>query len=163
MLRSTSTALGYLDTAKRRIDGRPLVTDHADHQVEVLEAAQPDGESDRDARLLVRADAGAAPERQARRRRRGHGEETAGDPDPGARAERGHARDAGAAGGGGEPRGSRAPGARAQGPGAAAAPGARHAGAAARRAAGEADRLAAPARGEDRVLPLAEGSDQGSV
>src|SRR5512135_3592194 len=120
MLRSTSiTALGYLDTAKRRIDGRALVADHAHHQVEVLEAAEPDGEPDGDARLLVRADAAAAPERQARRRRRGHGEEAAGDPDPGARAERRQAGDAGAAGCRGQPRGSRAPGARAQGVGAA--------------------------------------------
>ncbi len=105
----------------------------ADRQGEVLEAAQPGGESDRDARLLVRADARAAPERQARRRRRRHCEEAARAPDAEARAERRQARDAGAPGSRCESRRSRAAGARAQGGRAAAAPGTRRAGAAARR------------------------------
>ena len=57
----------------------------------------------------------AAPERQARRRRRRHREEAARAPDRRARAERRQARDAGAPGARREPRGSRAAGARAQG------------------------------------------------
>ena len=136
---------------------------HVDFQVEGLARARPRREPDRDAGLLVRADDPAAPEREARRRRRRHGEEAARAADAVDRAERRQARDAGAPGRRREPRGSRAAGARAQGGGAAAASGARHAGAAAPEPAGRADRLAAAARGEDRVVPLREGSHQGAV
>ena len=52
----------------------------ADHQVEVLAAARPGREPGRDARLLLRGAAAAAPERQARHRRRRDRQETARDP-----------------------------------------------------------------------------------
>ena len=85
-----------------------------DHQGEVLEAARPRREPDRDARLFVRAAVAAAPERQARHRGRRHVEEAARDADSSS-SRAGQARDAGAPGAGGGPRGSRAAGARAQG------------------------------------------------
>src|SRR6266516_1251141 len=163
MLRSINMGGTLTGTATRRTDGRLDVTNLDDRQGEVLEAARPGGEPDGDARLLLREAAGAAPEREARRRRRRHGEEAARAPDDPARAERGQARHAGPPGARRGPRGSRAAGARAQGRGAAAAAGARPAGEGTRGAAGEARRLREAAAGEDRGVPLAEGSDQGAV
>ena len=148
---------------KRRTNGRSDVTRVADRESEVLEAAQPGGEPDRDARLLLRADADAAPERQARRRRCRHGEETARDPDAEGRAERRQARDPGATGARRQPRGSRTPGAREEGRGAAAAPGARRPGQAAPDPAGQPHRRAADARDAHRGVPLAEGSSESAV
>src|SRR5689334_18585159 len=98
----------------RRTDGRPDATREPDREGEDLEAAQQGGEPDRDARLFVRAAASALAERQARHRGRRHLQEAAADADGAAGAERREARDPGAAGAGGEPRGSRAAGARAQ-------------------------------------------------
>src|SRR5438132_13545603 len=129
-------------------------------QGEVLEAARPRRGSERDARLLVRAAAPAAPEREARGRGRRHGEEAAPDADGAARAERGQARHAGAPGARLRPGGSGATGTRAEVRSPAAAPGARPAGAAARGPAGEAGREREATAGEDRGLPLAEGGHQ---
>src|SRR5438552_6776441 len=139
---SMSTAVTLPGTPTRRTDGRSDGTHVPDHQGEILEAAQPGREPHRDARLLLRADAPAAPERQAGRRRRRDREEEARDPDAADRAERREARDAGAPGRRGRTRGPRAAGARAQGGGPDAAPGARPAGAAVGRPAGEARLLA---------------------
>src|SRR5437870_11978786 len=149
---STSGTL-TVEPTTRRTDGRPDATREPDREGENLEAAQPGGESDRNARLLLRAAAAAPAERQARGRRRRHLEEAAPDADGPARAERGQARDAGTAGARREPRGPRAPGARAQGGRPAAAAGTRPADPAARGAAGEARLLRAAAAGEDRGLP----------
>src|SRR5919197_2559572 len=105
MLRSVSTA-GRLPTKRpRRIDGRPDVPRVTRRQVEALEAARPRREPDRDARLLVREAARAAPERQARRGRRRPGEEADPDAERDARAERRQARDAGPPGARGGTRG----------------------------------------------------------
>src|SRR4029453_13993867 len=126
-------------------NGRADATDDDDHQGEVLEAAQPGGKALRDPRLLVRAAARAAPEREGGRRRRRHGQEAppAANADP--RAERRQARHAGAPGARAGARGSRPPGTRAQVWGAAAASGARRADQAARDAAGETRRERATA------------------
>src|ERR1700747_886014 len=97
MFLSTSTG-GY---ATRH--GRTHVAPGAHHQGEVLEAPEPGGEPDRDAGLLLRADARAAAERQAGGRRRRHREEAARTAAAEARAERRQARDAGAPGRGREP------------------------------------------------------------
>src|SRR5262245_2949682 len=145
------------------MNGRPDVTSVARREVEVLEASRPRRESRGDSRLLVREAARAAPERQARHRRRGDGEEAAGAPGAAATAEPGEARLPG-------PRrtcgGSRGP--RAAGPGAevrlaAAAAGARPADSAAPAAAGEARRKREGALGEGRGVPDAEGDDQGAI
>src|SRR5438874_10224057 len=152
MFRSISTG-GTLDVNTiRRTDGRLDVTGVDGDQGEVLEAARPRREPHRDARLLVRADAPAAPECQARRRGRRHSQEAARTPDNAARAERRQARDAGAPGAHRRPRGSRPAGARAEGRRPAAAPGPRRAGARARWPAGEARRVAATAAVEDRGI-----------
>src|SRR4051812_8901064 len=163
MLRSSSIDGTLTAKTIRRTDGRLDATGLDGDQGEVFEGPRPGRESHRDARLLVRADAGAAPERQARRRRRRHGQEAARAPDDAARAERRQARDAGPPGARSRPRGSRAPGARAEGGRPATAPGSRRPGEAAAVATGEARRLAAAAADEDRGVPLAEGSDQGAV
>src|SRR5204863_9589648 len=76
MLRSTSTGGRLITESTRRADGRADATNDDADQGEVVEAARSCGEADRDPRLLLRATARAAPERQARRRRRGHGQET---------------------------------------------------------------------------------------
>src|SRR6266566_597156 len=164
MLLSTITA-GTLPprSATRRANGRSDATDDDNHQGEVLEAAEPGGEAFRDPRLLVRAAARAAPEREAGSRRRRHGQEAAAAADADPRAERRQARHAGPPGALAEPRGSRPPGTRAQVRGAAAAPGARRADQAARSSAGEARRERATALDTGRGLPLREGSDQGAV
>src|SRR5438270_46131 len=133
MLRATSTGARLPpESATWRFDARPDVTRLDDRQGEVLEAARPRRGSRRDPRLLVRAAAPAAPEREARRRGRRHGEEAPPNADGAARTERRQAGDAGAAGPGRGPRGPRAAGARAEVGRAAAAPGARPAGARAR-------------------------------
>src|SRR5579884_1259631 len=163
MLRWTSTGCTLVLNSIRRTDGRLDVPRVVDRQGEVLEAAEPRREPDGDSRLLVRADARAAAEREARRRGRRDGEEAARAPDDAARAERRQARDAGAAGGRRRARGSRAAGAAEEGGGPAAAAGARRAGEAARGPAAEADRVAAVARDAHRGVPVAEGSDQGAV
>src|SRR5436190_9492849 len=164
MLRATSTAVRYRHICdEEELNGGSLVPDDDDHQVEVVGDAEPRGEPEPDARLLVREAARVAAERQARDRRRRHGEEATTAPDPAARAERRQARDPGAPGARSEPRRSRARGARAQVRNATAAPAARRAGAAARRPAAEARRERAGALGQDRAVPLAEGSDQSSV
>src|SRR5689334_6911970 len=132
MLRSTSTAVRYPDTSdEEELDG-PAVPNRRDHQGEVECAAEPRREPERDARLLIRAPTRVAAERQARHRRRGHGEEAAADPDPAARAKRRPARHAGAPGARRRTRGSRPSGARAQVGDPAAAAGPRYAGDAAR-------------------------------
>src|SRR5438034_553374 len=77
-------------------------------QGEVLEAARPRRESGGNVGLLVRAAARAAPERQARDRRRGDRQEATRVAGDAAAAERGQARCAGAPGSGSGPRGSRA-------------------------------------------------------
>src|SRR5205814_4668115 len=88
MLRSTITG-GTLDVeTTRRADGRADGADDEHHQGKVVEAARPHGETFRPARLLVREAARTAPERETRRRRRGHGEEAARASDADARAER---------------------------------------------------------------------------
>src|SRR5437764_3487301 len=124
MLRAMSTALRYPDTCdeEESRDGS-AVQSRRDRQGEVQRAAEPRREPAGNARLLLRAPAGVAPERQARRRRRGHGEEAAADPDPAARAERRQARYAGPAGRRRRPRGPRPPGPRAEVGDPAAAPG----------------------------------------
>src|SRR5512132_622114 len=144
-------------------NGRADATDDDDHQGEVLEAAQPGGKALRDSRLLVRAAARAAPEREAGRRRRRHGQEAspAANADP--RAERRQARHAGATGPRAGARGSRPPGTRAQVRGSAAASGARRPDQAARGAAGEARCERTTALDAGRGLPLREGSDEGAV
>src|SRR5437870_6998095 len=164
MLLSTITA-GTLPPriATRRANGRSDGTDDDDHQGEVLEAAQPGGEALRDARLLLRAAARAAPEREAGRRRRRHGQEASAAADADPRTERRQARHAGPPGALAGARRSRPPGTRAQVRGAAAAPGARRADQAARGSAGEARRERATALDAGRGLPLREGSDQGAV
>src|SRR3954452_15071963 len=96
--------------AHRRIDARPDVTRRDCDQGEVLEAARPRREPERDAGLLVRAPAAVAPEREARRRRRRHLQETARAADQDARAEPRQAGHAGPRGARPEPRGSRAAG-----------------------------------------------------
>src|SRR3954463_9638068 len=164
MLLSTITA-GTLPPriATRRANGRSDGTNDDDHQGEVLEAAQPGGEALRDTRLLVRAAARAAPEREAGRCRRGHGQEAAAVADSEPRTERRQARFAGPPGCLAGTRGSRPPGARTQVRGSAAAPGARRADQAARGAAGDARRERATALGTSRSIPLRKGSDQGAV
>src|SRR5512132_1597923 len=144
-------------------NGRADATDDDDHQDEVLEAAQPGGKALRDPRLLVRAAARAAPEREAGRRRRRHGQEAspAANADP--RAERPQARHAGATGPWAGARGSRPPGTRAKVRGAAAAPGARRADQATRGPAGEARCERATALHPRRGFPFRKGSDQGAV
>src|SRR4051812_34722587 len=114
MLLSTITA-GTLppQITTRRGNGRSDGTNDDDHQGEVLEAAQPCGEALRDTRLLVRAAARAAPEREAGRCRRGHGQEASAVADSDPRAERRQARFAGPPGCLAGTRGSRPPGARA--------------------------------------------------
>src|SRR3954452_24824889 len=126
MLRSTITA-GTLPAriATRRADGRVDATDDDGDQVEVLEAAEPCREAFRDARLFLRAPARTAAERQARSRRRGHGQEAPAAADPDAAAERRQARHPGAAGDGAGARGSGPSGARAQVRHSATAPGPR--------------------------------------
>src|SRR2546421_1422932 len=164
MLRSTITAARLTRrTATRRADGRVARTDDDSDQGEVLEAPEPSREAFRDARLLVRAAAGAAPEREARRRGRRYGEETARASNPAARAERRQARHAGTAGPRRRPRGSCARGAGAKVRGPAAAAGPRRSDQGARGAAGEARRQRAATVGARRVVPLREGSDQGAV
>src|SRR5207302_1941570 len=146
MLLSTITA-GTLPPriATRRANGRSDGTDDDDHQGEVLEAAQSGGKALRDARLLVRAAARAAPEREAGSRRRGHGQEASAAADPDPRAERRQARHAGAPGGLAGTRGPCQSGAGAQVRGPAATSGARRPDQAARGAAGEARRERATA------------------
>src|SRR2546423_1506963 len=164
MLRSTSTGARLPPkSATWRFDARPDVTRLDGRQGEVLEAARPRRGSRRDPRLLVRAAASAATEREARRRGRRDREEAPRDADAAARAERRQARDTGTPSGRGRSRGPRAPGARAEVRHPAAAPGARPAGAGTRGAAGEARREPEAAPGEDRGLPLAEGGHQGAV
>src|ERR687887_490163 len=114
MLRSISTAGTLPPKLRRRSDGRLDVPRVPRRQVEALEAARPRGEPDRDARLLVREAARAAPERQARRGRRRHGEEADPDAERDARAERRQARDAGPPGARGGARRPRPAGAGAQ-------------------------------------------------
>src|SRR6266568_4443536 len=115
MLRSTSTVARLAcRPATRRTNGRPDVTNHDDHQGEVLGPAEPRREPQRDARLLLREAAGVAAERQARDRRRRHGQEAARAADAAAPAERRQARDAGTPGGRREPGGPRAAGTRAE-------------------------------------------------
>ena len=105
MLRSTITvAVRYSRPETRRTDGRLDVARLHRGQGDALEAARPRGGSERHARLLVREAARAAAGREARRRRRGHGEEAAPAPGDPARAV-GEARGAGA--GGASPPGAR--------------------------------------------------------
>src|ERR687886_1871119 len=164
MLRSTITkARLTARTATRRADGRADGTDDDADQGEVLAAPEPCREAVGDARLLVRAPARAAPEREARGRRRGHGQEAAAAANAAARAERSEAGDPGAPGACGRPRGSRPAGARAEVRGSAAAAGPRRPGSGARAAAGEARRERAAAVGARRGLPVREGSHQGAV
>src|SRR3954453_17821222 len=163
MLRSRSTGGRLVAESTRRANGRSDRTDDNADQGEVFEAAQPRGKALRNARLLVRAAARAAPERQARSRRCGDGEEAAAAPDAVPRAERGQARHASAPGGFAGTRGSRSPGAGAEIRGAAAAAGARRTDQAAGSATAEARRKRATAIRAGRVLPLREGSNQGAV
>src|SRR5689334_20846471 len=164
MLRSTITA-GTLTArpATRRRNGEFVATDDDSDQGEVLEVPEPSREAVRDARLLVREAARAAPERQARRRGRGHLQEAAAAADAAARAERRQARHAGAPGArrGARRSGPRGPRAEVGSP--AAAAGSRRADQAARAAAGEARRERAAAVRARRVVPVGEGSDQGAV
>src|SRR5437588_13030203 len=85
MLLSTITA-GTLPPriATRRANGRSDGTNDDDHQGEVLEAAQSGREALRDTRLLIRAAARDAPEREAGHGRGGRGQEasTVADSDP---------------------------------------------------------------------------------
>src|SRR5215212_3673362 len=163
MLRSRSTGGRLIAEPTRRADGRPDGTDDDADQGEVLEAAEPRGEALGDARLLVRAPARAAPEREARSRRRGHRQETAPAPDADPRAERRQTRHTGAPGPVAGTRGSRPAGTGTKIRGSATAPGARHAGEAARSPAGEARRERTTTVRAGGVLPLREGSDEGSV
>src|SRR6266536_1395849 len=164
MLLSTITA-GTLPAriATRRANGRADGTNDDADQGEVVEAARPGGKALRDPRLLLRAAARAAPEREAWSRRRGHSQEASAAADADPRAERRQARHTGAPGALAGARGSRPPGAGAKIRSPAAAPGARRSGRAARGAAGEARRERAAAVGASRVLPLREGSDEGAV
>src|SRR5204862_4525698 len=114
MLRWTITGGTLNVETTRRADGRADAANDEHHQGEVVEAARPHGETFRAARLLVREAARTAPEREARRRRRGHVEEAARAPDADARAERRQAGHPGATGGRAGPCGSGAAGARAQ-------------------------------------------------
>src|SRR6266536_2971818 len=98
MLRSTITGGRLVAESTRRANGRADESDDDRDQGEVLEAAQPGREALRDARLLLRAPARAAPEREAGRRGRGHRQEAARDPDADPGAERRQARVAGAPG-----------------------------------------------------------------
>src|SRR3954469_7360847 len=86
MLRSSSIDGTLTAKTIRRTDGRLDATGLDGDQGEVFEGPRPGRKSHRDARLLVRADAGAAPERQARRRRRRHSQEAARPPDAAARS-----------------------------------------------------------------------------
>src|SRR5881394_3377402 len=138
MLRSTITGGTLNVETTRRADGRADGANDEHHQGEVVEAARSHGETFRAARLLVREAARTAPEREARRRRRGHGEEAARASDADARAERRQAGHPGAAGCRAGARGSCAAGARAQVRRSVAAPGARRPDQAARVTAGEA-------------------------
>src|SRR6476646_5933358 len=153
MLRSTITVARLDAPLPRRTNGRTDVTRVAGGEVEVLEAARPRRGSRRDPGLLLREAARAAAERQARDRRRRHGQEAARASGDAAAAEPGQARRAGARGAGGRPRGPRPAGAGAEVRPAAAAAVARRADHAARAAAGEADRERADALGQGRGLP----------
>src|SRR5437667_1632312 len=104
MLRATSTAVRYRHICdEEEPNGGSDVPDDDDHQGEVLRPLEPGREPERDARLLLREAARVTAERQARDRRRRHGEEAAPAPDRAARAERRQARDPGTPGAGGEP------------------------------------------------------------
>src|SRR5919197_6766861 len=154
MLRSTITGGTLIAQSTRRADGRADATDDEHHQGEVVEAARPRREALRTARLLVRAPARAAPERQAGCRRRGHGQEAPAAPDAVARAERRQARHTGPPGSLAGARGPCAAGARAQIGHPAAAAGPRRADQAARGAAGEPGRERAAAFLARRVVPV---------
>src|ERR1700730_5143446 len=141
MLRSISTLGTLTGNSTRRTDGRPDGTRFDSREGEILEAARPRGEPERDARLLLREAARAPAERQARCRRRRHREETSRAPDHAARAERRQARDPGAAGARRGTRRPRPPGAREEDGSPAAAARAGRAGHWPPEPAGEADRL----------------------
>src|SRR5437016_4714569 len=104
MLRATSTPIRYRGTCdEEERNGGIDVPDDDDHQGEVVGAAEPGREPERDTRLLLREAARVPAERQAGDRGRRHGEEAAPAPDHAARAERRQARNAGAPGARGEP------------------------------------------------------------
>ena len=146
-----------------RAHARPHESHDDDRQGEVEQASRPRRGSGRDARLLVRGAAPAAPERQARHRRPDDREEAARAAVHVDAEAVGQARRPGTRRAEGRPRGSRARGAHPQGGARRAARRADGAGPAARGAAAEADRGPEDAAGEGRVLPHAEGSDQGAV
>src|SRR6478736_3370951 len=100
MLRSISTVARLLAPTRGGVANGRLVGAHQDDlRSKDVEGTRPRGESDRDARLLLRAAAQPAAEREAGHRRRGHGEEAAAAPAEPARAERREAGDTGASGG----------------------------------------------------------------
>src|SRR5215210_5032596 len=139
MLRSISIGpLGYAETEEEEPRGWSDRAHVSGRQVKTEQASRSGRGPVRDARLLVRAAAGAAAERQAWNRRRHDLEEAARAADDEARGEPRQARHPGSGRSRGGPGGSRAAGARAQGLCAAAAPGSRQADRAARRPAAEA-------------------------